>query len=82
MKAQLLPETVEPHVVLRLVMMGLLGVATLRLSDRLGAAENADLLAEDILNVTLAGLRSGTAIKSTGTVQPLLDETNEALQAS
>jgi AcrR family transcriptional regulator len=82
MKAQLLPETVDAHVVLRLITMGLLGVATLRLSDRLGAAEDADLLAEDILNVTLAGLRSGIALKSTGTVQPLLDETNEALQAS
>ena len=79
---QLLPDTVEPHVVLRLMMMGLVGVAMMRLSDRLGASENADLLAEDMLNVILAGLRSGVAIKSTGSVEHAPDESDEALQAS
>jgi AcrR family transcriptional regulator len=79
---QLLPETVEPYVVLRLIMMGLLGVAMMRLSDRLGASENADLLAEDMLNVILAGLRSGVAVTSTGTVDHAPDETDQALQAS
>jgi AcrR family transcriptional regulator len=79
---QLLPATVEPYVVLRLIMMGLIGVAMMRLSDRLGASENADLLAEDMLNVILAGLRSGVAIKSTGTVGHAPDETDQALQAS
>ena len=82
MKEQLLPDTVAPHVVLRLIMMGLVGVAMMRLSDRLGAAEDADLLAEDLLNVTLAGLRSGATIKSTGIVEHASDETDEALQAS
>ena len=81
-KEKLLPETIEPHVVLRLITMGLLGVAMMRLSDRLRAGEDADLLAEDILNVILAGLRSGVDIKSKGTVEPLPDETDEALQAS
>ena len=74
--------TVEPYVVLRLMMMGLVGVAMMRLSDRLGASENADLLAEDMLNVILAGLRSGVAIKSTGSVEHPPDETDQALQAS
>jgi AcrR family transcriptional regulator len=81
-KEHLLPDTVEPHVVVRLMTMGLLGVAMMRLSDRLGATENADLLAEDILNVILAGVRSGTAIKSTGIGGDGIDETDEALQAS
>jgi AcrR family transcriptional regulator len=79
---QLLPATVEPYVVLRLIMMGLIGVAMMRLSDRLGASENADLLAEDMLNVILAGLRSGVTVKSTGTVGHAPDETDQALQAS
>ena len=79
---QLLPDTVEPYVVLRLIMMGLVGVAIMRLSDRLGAGENADLLAEDMLDVILAGLRSGVAIKSTGTLGHAPDETGEALHAS
>jgi AcrR family transcriptional regulator len=79
---QLLPATVEPYVVLRLIMMGLIGVAMMRLSDRLGPSENADLLAEDMLNVILAGLRSGVTVKSTGTVGHAPDETDQALQAS
>jgi AcrR family transcriptional regulator len=79
---QLLPGTVEPYVVLRLIMMGLIGVAMMRLSDRLGPSENADLLAEDMLNVILAGLRSGVTVKSTGTVGHAPDETDQALQAS
>ena len=54
----------------------------MRLSDRLGASENADHLAEDMLNVILAGLRSGVAIKSTGTLGHAPDETGEALQES
>ena len=38
----------------------------LRLSDRLAPGENADLLAADVLNLTLAGLRSGVALQSPG----------------
>ena len=33
--------------------MAVLGVATMRLSDRLARAENADELARDVLNVML-----------------------------
>src|SRR5439155_4242698 len=39
----------QPDVALRLLTMGILGVAVMRLSDRLGPAENADDLANDIL---------------------------------
>jgi AcrR family transcriptional regulator len=62
-----LPPTVVPFVAVRLLMVGLLGVAVMRLSDRLAPSENADALAEDILNVTLAGLKAGTGLASTGT---------------
>ena len=62
-----LPPTVVPFVAVRLLMTGLLGVAVLRMSDRLAPSENADALAEDVLNVTLAGLQAGTALASTTT---------------
>jgi len=54
----------------------------MRLSDRLGPAENADQLAEDVLNVTLAGLASGVALKSTGTMECPVDERDMDIQAS
>jgi AcrR family transcriptional regulator len=61
-----LPASVVPFVAVRLLMMGLLGVAVMRLSDRLAPSENADALAEDVLNVTLAGLQAGAAMTSSG----------------
>jgi AcrR family transcriptional regulator len=62
---KVLPASVPPYVVVRLLTVGLLGVAVLRLSDRLAPAEDADALADDVLNVTLAGLRSGVTLSST-----------------
>jgi AcrR family transcriptional regulator len=59
-----LPATVNPMVAIRTLMVGLLGVAVLHLSDRLGPDENPDLLAADILDLTIAGLRSGVALHS------------------
>jgi AcrR family transcriptional regulator len=56
------PRSVHPMVAFRLLMMGLLGVATLRMSDRLAPGENADALARDVIEVTLAGLRSGVPL--------------------
>jgi AcrR family transcriptional regulator len=62
---KVLPASVQPYVAVRLLTMGLLGVAVLRLSDRLAPSEDADALAEDALNVTLAGLQSGVTLSST-----------------
>src|SRR5438477_227341 len=45
----------QPEVAFRLLTMGILGVAVMRLSDRFGAAENADDLASDVLDITIAG---------------------------
>jgi AcrR family transcriptional regulator len=61
-----LPATVKPIIAMRLLTSGVLGVAVMRLSDRLPAGENADDIASDVLDITLAGLRSGIAFKSRG----------------
>src|SRR5580765_1929135 len=62
--SHLLPAHVDAHVAFRLLAMGLMGAAMMRLSDRLGRGENADALARDVLNVTLRGLQSGIALES------------------
>jgi hypothetical protein len=46
--------------------MGILGAAVMRLSQRLAPGEDADLIAADILDVTLAGLQSGVRLRSKG----------------
>jgi AcrR family transcriptional regulator len=54
----------RPEVALRLLTMGILGVAVMRLSDRLGPSENADDLAKDVLDITIAGLQAGVPLRS------------------
>jgi AcrR family transcriptional regulator len=60
-----LPSHLNANVVFRLLTLGLMGAAMMRLSDRLGRGENADTLARDVLAVTLRGLQSGAALEST-----------------
>ncbi|MGE3176525.1 MAG: TetR/AcrR family transcriptional regulator [Vicinamibacterales bacterium] len=55
----------------RLLTVGLLGVAAMRVSDRLGDGEDPDALARDVLNVTIAGLRSGIPLSSQAFTCPL-----------
>jgi AcrR family transcriptional regulator len=57
-----LPPTVDPAAAMRTISAGLIGVATLRLSDRLAPGEDADKIAENVLNVAIAGLQSGVAL--------------------
>jgi AcrR family transcriptional regulator len=59
-----LPKTVPASVVFRTFIAALLGVAALRLTDRLSPGEDADALARDVLNVMIAGLRAGVPIQS------------------
>ena len=61
-----LPKTLNPAVAMRALMVGVIGVAVLRLSDRLGPEEDADLLAADVMNLTLAGLRTEITLRSAG----------------
>jgi AcrR family transcriptional regulator len=70
-----LPRTLNTSAAMRALMVGIVGVAVLRLSDRLGPEEDADLLAADVLNLTLAGLRSGVSLHSSGLVGCALDST-------
>src|SRR4051812_610632 len=50
-----LPRTLNPPAAMRAMMVGILGVAVLRLSDRLAPGEDPDLLAADVLNLAIAG---------------------------
>ena len=59
-----LPKTTKPGVALRMLTAGLLGIASLRLSERLAPGENADDLAADVIDVTLAGLRTGLPLRA------------------
>jgi AcrR family transcriptional regulator len=78
-----LPKTLDPFVAMRALMVGLLGIAVLRLSERLTPGENADLLAADVLNLTIAGLRSGVVLQSPrGLECPLAEKSIPDAQAS
>ena len=78
-----LPSHLNANVVFRLLTMGLLGAAMMRLSDRLGPGEDADTLARDVLAVTLRGLQSGVALDSTfANVDCLPDEAPAAEKVS
>jgi AcrR family transcriptional regulator len=59
-----LPAALDPSAAMRVLTSGLLGIAVLNLSDRLAPGENPDLLAADVLNLTIAGLRSGVTLQS------------------
>lgn len=63
-----LPVATPASAVFRVLTAGLLGIATLRLSERLAPGENADDLAHDVLAVTIAGLRTGVQMRSTGPI--------------
>jgi AcrR family transcriptional regulator len=78
-----LPSHLNANVVFRLLTMGILGAAMMRLSDRLGPGEDADTLARDVLAVTLRGLQSGATLESTfANVDCLPDETPAAEKVS
>lgn len=79
--AKLIPPTVNPMVAFRMLTMGLLGVAVMRLSDRLGPGENADDLARDMLDVMIAGLQSAVPLRSTG-LECALEATDAETQMS
>jgi AcrR family transcriptional regulator len=61
----------QPDVAFRLLTMGIVGVAVMRLGDRLGAGENAEDLAKDMLDVTIAGLQSGVPLRSQSAMCPV-----------
>ena len=64
--ANVFPPTLKPTVAMRVLTVGLLGVAVLSLSERLTPGEDPDHLASDVLDTTLAGLQSGVVLQSRG----------------
>jgi AcrR family transcriptional regulator len=72
-RAGVLPSHTEPHAMFRILSSALLGIAVMRLSDRLAPGEDADLLARDVLDVTIAGLQAGLPLRSTS-VRCALDD--------
>jgi AcrR family transcriptional regulator len=62
------PSTLDAPVACRMLIMGVLGVAAMQLSDRLGPPEQADVLARDVLNTLLCGLKSGVSLQSRDTL--------------
>jgi AcrR family transcriptional regulator len=74
--------TVTPFVAVRLLTMAVLGVASMRMSDRLAPGENPDDLASDILDVTIAGLRSRDVQLRSKPVSCSLDDEAGQAQAS
>ncbi len=62
--AGVFPPATQPHLAFRLVATSLIGVAVMRLSDRLGPGENADDLAQDIVETIIAGLQAGPVLRS------------------
>ena len=53
------PATIEAVVAMRLLFAPIIGIAALRLSERLSPPEDADALAQDAIDTTIAGLRAG-----------------------
>lgn len=61
------PKATPAATAFRILTMGVLGVAVMRLSGRL-PAEHSDALVDDVLNVTLAGLKAGVVLSSESTM--------------
>ena len=77
-----LARELERFAAVRVLTMGLLGVAVMRLSDRLGPMENADDLARDVLDVLIAGLQSGLRLRTHGLLVCPEDEQHLASDTS
>jgi AcrR family transcriptional regulator len=58
-----LPPHIDARTALRTLSAGLIGVAVMRLSERLGPGEDPDRIAANVLDATMAGLQSGVALR-------------------
>ncbi len=62
----LLPADLDPEAAFNVLASGIHGVAVMRLCDRPALGEDADALARDVIEVTLAGLRGGARLTFAG----------------
>ena len=58
-----LPASIDATAAMRALGAGILGVAVMRVSDRLAPGEDADKMAANVLELTLAGLKSCTILQ-------------------
>jgi AcrR family transcriptional regulator len=72
-----LPPTLRPQVAVHMLTVGILGVAAMRMSGRLGEGEHPDALARDLLDVTIAGLQSNLPLRTHALPCPLKAGTDE-----
>jgi AcrR family transcriptional regulator len=77
-----LPATAPPEAMFRVLSSAVIGVAVLRLGERLAPGEDADALARDVLDVTLAGLMSTPSLRSTSRSCACDEETTRLHDAS
>lgn len=66
-----LPPGTRPAVAFRLLTVGLLGMAAMRLSHRVPEGEHPEALAQDLLDITIAGLQAGRPLRSNSIASPL-----------
>ena len=81
-KGHVFPPTVKPAVAMRVLTAGMIGVAALKLSERMAPGEDADLLASDVLDTAIAGLRAGVVLQSPAVPVPCPAEPVADQQAS
>jgi len=60
----LFPADLEPLLALRLLLVAVVGIASLRLSDRLAPGEDPDALVRNAIATTMAGLCAGAAVRA------------------
>ena len=64
------PAGTSTHAIFRLLLTAAHGAATLRLCDRLGPGEDADVLARVTIETMLAGLKAGTGVQLPDVAMP------------
>jgi AcrR family transcriptional regulator len=73
-----LPADLDPSAAMRAMSAGVLGVAVMRVADRLAPGEDSDKMASNILDLTLAGLKAGISLQPITTSACPLDDASVA----
>jgi AcrR family transcriptional regulator len=76
------PATIEAVVAMRLLFAPIIGIAGLRLSERLSPPEDADALAQDAIDTTIAGLRAGAPTHAQSSASCATDEIVDSIRTA